>query len=115
MSINSKTVIRVASYSRYSTNLQDESSLEQQQNRCREKALQLGMTISPDLEFSDAASSGTKPDRKGVTDLINAAENGLIDVIFVDSLSRLSRELCFTLSTLKNLVQNNGARLLSVS
>ena len=115
MSINSKTVIRVASYSRYSTNLQDESSLEQQQNRCREKASQLGMGISSDLEFSDAALSGTKPDRKGVSDLINAAENGLIDVVIVDSLSRLSRELCFTLSTLKNLIQVHGVRFISVT
>ena len=115
MSINSKTVIRVASYSRYSTNLQDESSLEQQQNRCREKASQLGMGISSNLEFSDAALSGTKPDRKGVSDLINAAENGLIDVVIVDSLSRLSRELCFTLSTLKNLIQVHGVRFISVS
>ena len=59
MSINFQALVRVASYTRYSTNLQDESSLDQQKDRCREKALQLGMTISPDLEFSDAASSGT--------------------------------------------------------
>ncbi len=115
MSINSQAMARVASYSRYSTSLQDESSLEQQQNRCREKASQLGMGISSDLEFSDAALSGTKPDRKGVTDLINAAENGLIDVVIVDSLSRLSRELCFTLSTLKNLIQVHGVRFISVT
>ena len=115
MSINSQAMARVASYSRYSTSLQDESSLEQQQNRCREKASQLGMGISSDLEFSDAALSGTKPDRKGVSDLINAAENGLIDVVIVDSLSRLSRELCFTLSTLKNLIQVHGVRFISVS
>ena len=115
MSIHSKTVIRVASYSRYSTNLQDESSLEQQQNRCRKKASQLGMGISSDLEFSDAALSGTKPDRKGVSDLINAAKSGLIDVVIVDSLSRLSRELCFTLSTLKNLIQVHGVRFISVT
>ena len=115
MSINSQALVRASSYSRYSTNLQDESSLEQQQNRCREKASQLGMGISSDLEFSDAALSGTKPDRKGVSDLINAAENGLIDVVIVDSLSRLSRELCFTLSTLKNLIQVHGVRFISVS
>ena len=115
MSINSQAMARVASYSRYSTSLQDESSLEQQQNRCREKASQLGMGISSDLEFSDAALSGTKPDRKGVSDLINAAENGLIDVVIVDSLSRLSRELCFTLSTLKNLIQVHGVRFISVT
>ena len=115
MSINSQAMVRVASYSRYSTSLQDESSLEQQQNRCREKASQLGMGISSDLEFSDAALSGTKPNRKGVSDLINAAENGLIDVVIVDSLSRLSRELCFTLSTLKNLIQVHGVRFISVT
>ena len=115
MSINSKALFRVASYSRYSSNLQDESSLEQQQTRCKEKLSQLGMTISSGLEFSDAATSGTKPDRKGVTDLIHAAESGLIDVIIVDSLSRLSRELVFTMGTLKNLIHVHGVRFISVS
>ena len=115
MSINSQAMTRVASYTRYSTSMQDESSLDQQKDRCREKASQLGMGISSDLEFSDAALSGTKPDRKGVSDLINAAENGLIDVVIVDSLSRLSRELCFTLSTLKNLIQVHGVRFISVT
>ena len=115
MKTNLQNTMRVASYSRYSTNLQDESSLEQQQNRCREKAVQLGMAISPDLEFFDSAVSGTKPDRIGVNDLINAAESGLIDVIIVDSLSRLSREVCFTMSTLKNLIMVNNVRFISVS
>jgi len=115
MSTHSNALIRVASYSRYSTNLQDERSLDQQQNRCREKAAQFGMAIPSELEFSDAASSGTKPDRKGVTDLIYAAESGLIDVIIVDSLSRLSREVCFTLSTLKNIVTVHGVRFISVT
>jgi DNA invertase Pin-like site-specific DNA recombinase len=115
MSINSQAMPRVASYTRYSTSVQDESSLDQQKDRCREKALQLGMTISPDLEFSDAALSGTKPDRKGVTDLIKAAESGLIDVVIVDALSRLSRELVFTISTLKNLIEVHGVRFISAS
>ena len=115
MSINSQAMTRVASYTRYSTSMQDESSLDQQKDRCRDKALQLGMTISPDLEFSDAALSGTKPDRKGVSDLINAAETGLIDVVIVDALSRLSRELVFTISTLKNLIEVHGVRFISAS
>ena len=115
MTFYSNAMVRVASYSRFSTNLQDESSLEQQQKRCREKASQLGMNIFPDLEFSDAATSGTKPDRKGLTDLIHAAENSLLDVIIVDSLSRLSRELVFTMGTLKNLIQVHGVRFISVS
>ncbi len=115
MSIQSKALIRVASYSRYSTNLQDERSLDQQQNRCRGKAAQLGMAICPELEFSDAASSGTKHDRIGVNALIHAAESGLIDVIIVDSLSRLSREVCFTMNTLKNIITVHGVRFISVT
>ena len=115
MSINSQAMTRVASYTRYSTSMQDESSLDQQKDRCREKASQLGMGISSDLEFSDAALSGTKPDRKGVSDLINAAETGLIDVVIVDALSRLSRELVFTISTLKNLIEVHGVRFISAS
>ena len=115
MSINSNALIRVASYSRYSTNLQDERSLDQQQNRCRGKAAQLGMAISSELEFSDAASSGTKHDRIGVNALIHAAESGLIDVIIVDSLSRLSREVCFTMNTLKNIITVHGVRFISVT
>ena len=115
MSNHSKALIRVASYSRYSTNLQDERSLDQQQNRCRGKAAQLGMAICPELEFSDAASSGTKHDRIGVNALIHAAESGLIDVIIVDSLSRLSREVCFTMNTLKNIITVHGVRFISVT
>jgi DNA invertase Pin-like site-specific DNA recombinase len=115
MSTHSNALIRVASYSRYSTNLQDERSLDQQQNRCRGKAAQLGMAISSELEFSDAASSGTKHDRIGVNALIHAAESGLIDVIIVDSLSRLSREVCFTMNTLKNIITVHGVRFISVT
>ena len=115
MSNHSKALIRVASYSRYSTNLQDERSLDQQQIRCRGKAAQLGMAISSELEFSDAASSGTKHDRIGVNALIHAAESGLIDVIIVDSLSRLSREVCFTMNTLKNIITVHGVRFISVT
>src|SRR5262245_18828356 len=42
-----------ASYARFSSDLQDASSISQQQRKCRERATQDGITILPELEFFD--------------------------------------------------------------
>lgn len=52
-----------ASYSRYSSDLQDASSISQQQRKCQEKAALDGITILSELEFADEAVSGTKRER----------------------------------------------------
>ncbi len=80
-----------ASYSRFSSSMQRDESLEQQQERCRNAALEHGFQIDPTLEFSDAATSGTKRDREGLNALLKAAENGEFSTLYLYSLSRLAR------------------------
>lgn len=104
-----------ASYSRYSSDMQDESSIVQQQRECRKKAELNGHTIKPDLEFSDSAVSGTKLDRDGLTAMLAAAAAGMFGTLYFDSLSRLAREFVITLPTLKQLVYVDSVRFVSVS
>lgn len=73
------------------------------------------MAISPVLEFFDSPISGTKPDRIGVNDLINAAKSRLIDLIIVDSLSKITREACLIISTLKSPIMFNNIRFIDIS
>src|SRR4051794_15594677 len=44
---------RVASYARYSSEQQSESSIDDQQRKCREYAEREGLTIDPKFEFAD--------------------------------------------------------------
>lgn len=59
-----------ASYAGYSSNLQDDSSLRDQQRECRQQADSLGYRIPEELEFEDGAISGTKLHRPGLDQLL---------------------------------------------
>jgi DNA invertase Pin-like site-specific DNA recombinase len=107
--------IRCASYARFSSTLQRDESITDQQRKCREKAASNGHAISPELEFVDEAVSGTKRDRHGLNALLAAAAAGQFQVLYLHSLSRLSRESVITLPLLKQLVHNHNVRVVSVS
>lgn len=86
---------RAAVYARYSTDLQRETSLDDQIKRCHEIAQRHGYQVSNDLIFTDAALSGTSKHtalREGYQKLLAALEDGKIDVLIVDEFSRLSRD-----------------------
>ena len=104
-----------ASYARYSSDMQDTTSIDQQQRRCQEKAAANGHTISPDLQFADEAISGTKRKRAGLTAMLDAAREGKFSTLYFDCLSRLARDLVITLSTLKELVYSHHVRFISVT
>ena len=104
-----------SSYSRYSSNLQSEESIVDQQRKCGEKAVRNGHRISREFEFDDEAISGTKRHRAGLDAMLAAAEAGRIKVLYFYSLSRLSRESVITLPLLKHLVYNCGVRIISVT
>jgi DNA invertase Pin-like site-specific DNA recombinase len=104
-----------ASYSRYSSDLQDASSIAQQQRKCRDKAGQDGLTIPPELEFADEAVSGTKRERDGLNALLAAAREGRFGTLYFESLSRLARESVITMPMLKELVYVHRVRIVSVS
>lgn len=103
-----------ASYSRFSSDLQRDSSVDDQQRVCRERAAQDGIRIDPKLEFVDRAVSGATVDREGLDALRDAAARGEFSVLYVYSLSRLSRESLFTQQLVKEL-QHRKVRLISIT
>ncbi len=81
---------RAATYARYSTNLQDEMTIEDQQRQCRLFADKHGIEIVH--EFTDLGISGVAlGNRPGVNALMKAAGSGDFDVVIFADLSRLSR------------------------
>ncbi len=105
--------VRAASYARFSSALQNESSIADQRRKCCEMAATNGHAISRELEFSDEAVSGTKRHRDGLDAMLAAAEAGEFNVLYFHSLSRLSRESVITLPLLKQLVYNYSVRVVS--
>jgi len=103
-----------ASYARFSSDLQSESSLADQQRECRQRATRDGADLRPEMEFSDAAVSGTKRDRLGLDAMLQSAAQGAFKVLYLYSLSRLARESVITMPLLKDLVHNRGVRVISI-
>lgn len=107
--------IVAASYSRFSSDLQREGSITDQQRECHQAAEKNGHTIAVELEFSDAAVSGTKLKREGLDDMLRAAEEGKFQVLYMHSLSRLARESVITMPMLKTLVHSRRIRVICIS
>jgi DNA invertase Pin-like site-specific DNA recombinase len=104
-----------ASYSRFSSDNQDVSSIEQQQKKCRDDATPNGHNLLHEYEFADEAVSGTRSDREGLQAMMAAARAGKFQVVYFASLSRLARELVISLPMLKDLVYNCGVRIVSLT
>lgn len=83
--------IRVATYARYSTDLQSDRSVDDQRALCRSFASRNGLTIV--AEFADRARSGASViGRDGLMKLMDAARAREFDVVLVEALDRLSRD-----------------------
>ena len=81
-----------AIYARYSTNLQSESSIEDQVAACRAYAVREGLNVV--RVFSDSATSGASlGNRPGAQEMLSAAQAGEFQAIIVFDLSRLSRDM----------------------
>ena len=104
-----------ASYARFSSSQQNESSLTDQQRTCRERAERDGFRIDPAFEFEDSAVSGTKLRRTGLDELLEAAKAGRFHVLYFHSLSRLARESVISMPLLKELVYVHRIRVISVT
>ncbi len=84
--------MKAAIYARYSTNLQNESSIEDQVALCRDYAGRERLEVV--RVFSDAGISGASlVNRPGVRDLLAAATAGEFQTIIVFDLYRLSRDM----------------------
>lgn len=89
---DSKTAVAI--YARYSTSGQDARSIDDQVRRCRAYAVAHGFDVA--VEYSDAARSGANVERAGMQKLLTAArsrDGAPFEVVLVDDLSRLSRDL----------------------
>ena len=85
---------RVAAYARYSSAMQNETSIDDQIRRCRSYAEHHGAMISEDLIFTDEAISGASLERAGLEQLMSLVRSTPrgVDVIITEDLSRISRD-----------------------
>lgn len=82
---------RAAIYSRFSTDLQNDRSIEDQIALCREFAARHGLTVT--ATFEDRAVSGSNLiNRLGVQRLLAAAKARQFDVLIAESMSRVGRD-----------------------
>ena len=81
--------MKVAIYARYSTDLQDKSSIAGQITNCEAVAKENGWRVVE--HYSDEAISGTDDSRPGYQQLLADSESGLFEAIIVDETSRLTR------------------------
>jgi site-specific DNA recombinase len=85
-------MIRAAIYARFSTDLQTERSIEDQIALCRSYAQREG--LQPVETFHDRArSGGSVLGRDGVLRLMERAREKAFDVVIVEALDRLSRDM----------------------
>lgn len=79
--------MKAAIYARYSTDLQSDSSIEDQIRVCTNYAKKNDFDVVS--RFSDNAASGSTINRKGIQNLVASASS--FDVVITESLDRLSR------------------------
>ena len=105
---------RAAIYARYSSENQRPESIDDQVAACRRLADQRRFLVRDDHVFADRAQSGALKDRPALRALNEVVQARLIDVVLVDDLSRLARDLVFML-TLVDELRFVGVRVLSVA
>jgi DNA invertase Pin-like site-specific DNA recombinase len=96
-----RSLLRAATYSRYSTDKQAGASLADQRRVCEQIAKREGFTITHN--FEDAAISGGTAQRPGYQSLLAAARRHEFDAIFVEDVSRLWREMAEQWRAVKEL------------
>ncbi|MEW5729304.1 MAG: recombinase family protein [Pseudomonadota bacterium] len=86
---------RIAIYARYSSDLQNPSSVDDQVALCRKVIADQFRPADPEkvLVFSDAAISGATMERPGLKRLLAAVGAGRVDLVLAEGLDRLSRSL----------------------
>lgn len=106
--------LRVASYARYSSELQRAASIEDQERRCAEYVEHDGGLVPGHLAFSDAATSGASLQRAGFERMMAAIRRGEVDVVVTEDVSRISRDLADSAAVLREL-EYLGVTLVSIS
>ena len=84
-------MIRAVIYARFSTELQNEKSVDDQLDLCRAYAKREGWDVIG--EFSDKAISGATLHRPGMQDMLGVLSSVKVDVVLCEELDRLSRDM----------------------
>ncbi|MEA1674062.1 recombinase family protein [Nitrospirillum sp. BR 11163] len=104
--------MRVAIYARYSSDMQDERSIEDQVRLCRDRAATLGQVVEV---YADYAISGTSlKTRPAALKMMADAKQGLFDAVVTENLDRISRDQEDTAGMFKRL-GHAGVRIISVN
>lgn len=93
----------VAIYTRFSSDLQNERSIEDQVRRCREFIRSNGGDPEKAQVFPDFAISGSSLDRRGLEAMMTAVEAGGIRAIVTEDMSRISRDIADAATIFKKL------------
>src|SRR5262249_39399479 len=108
---------RCAIYARYSSDLQRDSSIEDQLRKCRAYAAQKGWDVLDQFVRCDQAKSGASlTGREGLQELVAAAKSKPrpFDCILVEDSSRLARNIADSLKTVE-ILQFYGVSVVYVS
>jgi site-specific DNA recombinase len=96
-------------YARYSTDLQNDKSVEDQIELCQAYAARLGLTVVG--SDCDRAKSGASTfGRPGLARIMKAAESGSFDVLISEGPDRISRDIA-DLAGLHKLLEFRGIRI----
>lgn len=107
--------MRVVAYSRFSTDLQDERSIEDQQRVCNELAAREAPMSGAVRHYSDAALSGASMiGRTGLQTLLRAVRAGEVDLVLTEHTDRLSRRLA-DLASIFDQLRFAGVRLVTMA
>lgn len=107
-------MIRAASYARFSTDKQRETSIEDQARVCRARIDAEGwqfVEIFSDMETSGRTLIGERP---GAARMIEAVRRALVDVVVLESLDRLARDLVEQETVVRRL-EHRGLRIIGVT
>lgn len=82
--------MRAVIYARYSTDLQNAASIDDQVRLCRERIERDGHELVQ--VYSDRAVSGASLIRPGIQSLMQEATRGKFDLVYAEALDRISRD-----------------------
>jgi site-specific DNA recombinase len=108
--------LRCAIYSRFSSDRQSPTSIDDQARKCRAYAERQDWRVLDDHLYSDEAICGDSTDRAGLHKLLAAATGPArpFDCILIDDTSRLTRKLADALNLYERL-SFAGIRVVAVS
>ena len=82
--------MRATIYARYSSDLQSETSIDDQVRECKKRIDQEGLSLTK--VYSDHATSGASTLRPGYQKMLEDARNGTFDILISEAMDRLSRD-----------------------